>query len=152
MSHNKNLCYFWSSLLSVGSASNHTTMFMGEHNVLRLPQSGFCVYDTRGFHYDRVDESAQQLSEWMADGVHHNQICLRPRDNLLSEDETPFLKSSLKFATRRVNCAMVVANVAEIYKSLKAADKEPLESLRQLFSSPALRKCSKFPSYTFSVS
>uniref|UniRef100_A0A5B7BUY8 G domain-containing protein n=1 Tax=Davidia involucrata TaxID=16924 RepID=A0A5B7BUY8_DAVIN len=128
-------------------ASNYRSWFMEEHNVLRSMQSGFCVYDTRGFDYDRVCEGVEELSEWMTDGVHHNQLCLRSGDPVLSKDELeiPMLRSSSKFANRRVNCVMVVANVAEIYKAFKAGDKKPLDALRDLFCSPALSKCNEKP-------
>ncbi|KAF5931422.1 hypothetical protein HYC85_032295 [Camellia sinensis] len=133
---------------SSGSALNHTALLMEEHNVLRSMRSGFCVYDTRGFDYDRVLECVEELSEWVTEGVHHKQHCLRPGDNdvLTEEDwETPLLNSFSKFARRRVNCVMVVANAPEIYKALKAGDRKPLEATKSLFCSPALRKCNENP-------
>ncbi|CAK9180156.1 unnamed protein product [Ilex paraguariensis] len=138
----------FSNQSSLENAANQKTLFLEEHNVLRSMRSGFCVYDTRGFEYDRVDESLEELSEWITDGVHHNQLCLRSGDRLSSsKDELGinFLRSSSQFANRRVNYVMVVANVAEIYKALKASDSNPLEALRQLFCSPALRKRNEDP-------
>ncbi|XP_059664318.1 uncharacterized protein LOC132310109 [Cornus florida] len=132
---------------SSGCASNCTTLIMEEHNVLRSLNNGFCVYDTRGFDYDRLDESLEELSEWKSNGVHHKQLCLRTGDPVLSEDElgSPQLRSSWKFVNRRVNCVMVVVNVAEIYKALKAGDKKPLEAIKHLFCSPPLRNSNENP-------
>lgn len=120
-------------------------MYMEEHNVLRSQQSGFCVYDSMGFSYDKMGEALEELSSWMIDGVHHNQPCLRSEDYTLLKDDTESSasRSSSKFVQRRVNCAMVVVDIAEVYKALKAGDSQPLEATRQLFCSPALRNCSK---------
>ena len=52
-----------------------------------------------------------------------------------------------KFVRRRVNCVMVVSNMAEIYEAYKAGDNKPMEATRQLFCSSALRNCSKLASY-----
>ena len=121
-------------------------MYMEEHNVLRSMRSGFCVYDSRGFDYGRTREALDELSSWMSEGIHHNQLCLRNGDcTMLTDDgENVVMRSSSKFVQRRVNCVMVVANIAEIYKALKAGDLKPIEATRQLFCSPALRKSSKF--------
>ncbi|KDP28221.1 hypothetical protein JCGZ_13992 [Jatropha curcas] len=128
---------------------NYTTMFMEEHNVLRSIKSGFCVYDSRGFNYDKVGEALEELSSWMSDGVHHNQLCLRSGDhNVLLKDidaEQLSSRNSSKFIQRRVNCAMVVVNVAEVYKALKAGDSKPLEATKELFCSSALRNCNENP-------
>lgn len=135
--------------LFVGSSSDFTTLFLEEHNVLRSTQSGFCVYDSRGFDSAQMGENLEELSNWMTEGVHHNQPCLRPGDDASTKADTEFftLKSSPKFVTRKVNCAMVVANIAEIYKASKAGDFKPLETIRELFCCPVLRKSSK-PSIT----
>lgn len=133
---------------SSGNSSNSTTVFMEEHNVVRSTRNGFCVYDSRGFDYGKVTEFLEEISGWMNDGVHHNQLCLRPGDDLeqiKDKVENLNLRSSSKFVQRRVNSAMVVANVAEIYKALKAGDLKPLEATKQLFSSPALRKSNENP-------
>jgi hypothetical protein len=129
----------------VGSSSDCTTMLMEEHNVLRSMQSGFCVYDSRGFGYNQMGENLEELSSWMTDGIHHNQPCLRSGDDALTKDdiENLTLNSSSKFVKRRVNCAMVVVNIAEIYKASKAGDFKPLEAIRELFCCPVLRKSSK---------
>ncbi|EEF47309.1 uncharacterized protein LOC8265163 [Ricinus communis] len=132
---------------SSGGAKNYTTMYMEEHNVMRSMQSGFCVFDSRGFNYDKIGEALEELSSWMTDGVHHNQLCLRSGDATLLKDdiEAAASRSSSKFLIRRVNCAMVVVNIAEVYKALKAGDSKQLEATRELFCSPALRKCNENP-------
>ncbi|XP_058188279.1 uncharacterized protein LOC131304854 [Rhododendron vialii] len=124
-----------------------TTMSMEEHNVLRSMRSGFCVYDTMGFDYDRVDECVEELMEWVSDGVHHKQVCLSLGNSELRKEElgVPSFRSSSKFAKRKVNCVMVVANISEIWKALKASDKNPLEDIKSLFRSPALRHCNENP-------
>ncbi|KAH7517007.1 hypothetical protein FEM48_Zijuj09G0016300 [Ziziphus jujuba var. spinosa] len=130
-----------------GSSSNYTTMFLEEHNVVRSMRSGFCVYDSRGFDYKRVVEGLEELSNWMNEGVHHNQLCLRPSDDLLVEDDISILmsRSSSKFMRRKVNCPMVVVNMMEIYKAFKAGDSKPLEATKKLYCSPAFRKCTENP-------
>lgn len=118
-------------------------------------QSGFCVYDTRGLDYEQVDQSLEEVDEWMTDGIHHNQLCLRSGNSVLSEDDkepTTSLRSSSNFTKRTVNCAMVVANVAEIYRAFKSGDSNPLKATRALFCHPALRKCSKFLSLSLRIS
>ncbi|GMH27825.1 hypothetical protein Nepgr_029668 [Nepenthes gracilis] len=115
--------------------------FMEEHNVLRSMRSGFCIFDSKGFGYDQVAESLDELSRWMDDGIHHNQLCYRSRDGVESMDVMDFqlLRASSKFVKRKVNCVMVVANVAEIYKALQADDPQPLEAIREVFCSSSLR-------------
>ncbi|KAI4301466.1 hypothetical protein L6164_034744 [Bauhinia variegata] len=132
---------------SSGNCSNFTTMFLEEHNVLRSTRSGFCVYDSRGFDYNKMDESLEELSNWMNNGVHHKQLCRRAGDYLQTKEEleTLALKSSTKFVTRRVNCAMVVVDIAKTYKALKAGDSKLLEATKNLFCSSALRKCNENP-------
>lgn len=130
-------------------------MRLEAHNVLRSMRSGFCVFDSRGFDYDRVSEGIEELSDWMTDGVRHNQLCRRPGDHesLVGSDDMEFslLKnssssssSSSKFGRRKVNCAVMVVNIAEVYKSVKDSDLKPLMALKDLFSSPALRQSSKY--------
>ncbi|KAL9435590.1 hypothetical protein AB3S75_021794 [Citrus x aurantiifolia] len=132
---------------SSGNSSHTTTMYMEEHNVMRSLQSGFCVYDSRGFNYNRVHEGLEELSSWMSEGVHHNQRCLRSDDCALMKNDAEIddLKSSPKYVLRRVNFAMVVSNIAEIYKALKAGDSKPLDATKRLFSAPGLRKCNENP-------
>ncbi|XP_060182065.1 uncharacterized protein LOC132611696 [Lycium barbarum] len=133
---------------SSGNDCAYTSLMMEEHNVLRSTRNGFCIYDTRGFDYDRIDQALQELKEWMADdGVHHKKLCLRPEDHVLF----PMLDSELEdtsssmFIKRKVNCVMLVANASEIYKSLRMGDFKPLDALKQLFCSPALNKSNGNP-------
>ncbi|KAK3194210.1 hypothetical protein Dsin_025520 [Dipteronia sinensis] len=134
---------------SSGNPSNFTTMYMEEHNVLRSMRNGFSVYDSRGFDEDRLSEGLVELSSWMSEGVHHNQLCLRSVDygtilkNEVDIDDN--MRSSSKFVQRRVNCAMAVANVAEISKALKVGDSKPLEATKRLFCAPDFRKCNENP-------
>lgn len=122
-------------------------MYLEEHNVLRSMRSGFCVFDSRGFNYDRPKEALDELSSWVSEGVHHNQLCFRYGDfSLMTDEMVNAVRTSSNFVQRRVNCVMVVINMAEVYKAFKAADLKPLEATRQLFCSSALRKCSKFSS------
>ncbi|XP_035548833.1 uncharacterized protein LOC109003783 [Juglans regia] len=132
---------------SLGSSSDFTSMLMKEHNVLRSMQSGFCVYDSRGFNYDEMGENLEELSSWMTDGVHHNQLCLRLGDDALNNDdmENHSMTSSSRFLKRRVNYAMVVANIAEIYGASKAGDFKPLEAIRELLCCPVLKKTNENP-------
>ncbi|XP_010259401.1 PREDICTED: uncharacterized protein LOC104598850 [Nelumbo nucifera] len=127
-----------------GNTSNYTTTFLEEHNVLRSLRSGFCVYDSRGLDYNGVDESLERLSGWLADGVHHHQLCQKSAD----EESKPLIGSMAspsKFTRRRVNCVMVVANIAEIYQALKKGDLKPMEATKTLFNCPAIRKCNENP-------
>lgn len=119
--------------------------------MLRSMQSGFCVYESRGFDYDKLCENLEELLSWMTEGVHHNQLCLRLGDDALTEEDIDNLtsKSSSKFVKRRVNYVMVVANIAEIYKASKEGDFKPLKAIRELFCCPVLRKSSKQPSTTY---
>lgn len=132
---------------SSGNSSHSTTMYMEEHNVMRSMQSGFCVYDSRGFNYDRVNEGLEELSSWISEGVHHNQLCSRSDDcTLMRNDvEVDYLRSSSEYVLRTVNFAMVVSNIAEIYKALKAGDSKPLDATKQLFCAPGLRKSNENP-------
>ncbi|XP_047265176.1 uncharacterized protein LOC107866428 isoform X1 [Capsicum annuum] len=136
------------ALTSSGNACAYTTLMMEEHNVLRSARSGFCIYDTRGFDYDGVEEALLELKEWMApDGVHHKKLCLRPGDDVL----LPILDNKLEdasssmFMKRNVNCVMVVANASEIYVSLRLGDFKPLDALKQLFCSPSLNQSNGNP-------
>ncbi|OIT07927.1 PREDICTED: uncharacterized protein LOC109225524 isoform X1 [Nicotiana attenuata] len=129
---------------SSGNASAYTSLIMEEHNVLRSARSGFCIYDTRGFDYDKVDEGLQELKEWMADGVHHKKLCSRPGD-ILPKLDNELEDASSMFVNRKVNCVMLVANASEIYKSLRVGDLKPLDALKQLFCSTALKKSNGNP-------
>lgn len=122
-------------------------MYMEEHNVLRSLRSGFCVYDSRGFDYDMVNQGLEELSSWMTEGVHHNQLCQISDEYgtiVKNQSEVDSLRQCSKFVQRKVNCVMVVVNIAEISRDLKAANPKSLEAITQLFCSPDLRKCSEF--------
>ncbi|KAL5700978.1 hypothetical protein ACHQM5_026366 [Ranunculus cassubicifolius] len=123
------------------NSSNYTTMYLQEHNVLRSVRSGFCVYDSRGLDAYQVGKNSEELTEWMADGVHHHQLCSRPGD--FNQEHVP-LRSS-RFQRRQVNSALVVADFAEIYKALLKGNSKPLESTKDLFYCPAIRKCNENP-------
>ncbi|KAK8636079.1 hypothetical protein V6N13_004789 [Hibiscus sabdariffa] len=71
-------------------------MYMEEHNVLRSMRSGFYVYDSRGFNYGRTREALEELSSWMSEGVHRNQLCLRYSDcDTMNDDmENDVMRSS----------------------------------------------------------
>ncbi|KAH9605588.1 hypothetical protein KSS87_016326 [Heliosperma pusillum] len=128
------------SSLTCGS----TTMMLEEHNVTRSMRAGFCIYDSRGFDYnDRQGESLAELSEWTVQGVRHNQLCPRLRDPI----DHLSVGSSSKFAKRRVNCAMVVANMAELYEELikTGGSSKHLDSTKQVFSYSALKRGNQNP-------
>ncbi|XP_068659255.1 uncharacterized protein [Aristolochia californica] len=118
------------------------TMYLEEHNVLRSTRSGFCLYDSRGLDYQNKKESFAGVTDWLEDGVQHRYLCSRASDMVL---EPPPLLSASRFVKRRVNCPLVVANVAEIYQALLAGDTKPLEATRELFYLPALRNCDENP-------
>ncbi|KAK4775788.1 hypothetical protein SAY87_023749 [Trapa incisa] len=127
-------------------SSGPTTMFLEEHNVLRSIRSGFCLYDTRGLDMNRIVEGLEDVKGWMACGVRHYQPCLRPGDmELLTRDGNLPSLSSARFCTRQVNSVLVVADVSEIYESLKAGDSRPLEATAELFRCPAIRKSNENP-------
>lgn len=151
------LClYFNTDILSnrlwafcfVGDSSKYSTMFLEEHNVLRSMRNGFCVFDSRGLDYDNVDEGLDDVCSWMKDGVRHYQQCWRPSDGDASSGLSWF-DSPPRYAKRRVNCAVVVVSVAEIYGALKGGDPKPLEATKELFYCHAIRKCCKL---SFSLS
>ncbi|PIA61187.1 hypothetical protein AQUCO_00300605v1 [Aquilegia coerulea] len=130
-------------------SSKYMTMFMEEHNVLRSVRSGFCVYDSKGLDHNRVDEGIDELTGWMVNGIYHHQLCSRPDDEFRSEafmrpsKDSPLLTS--RFKRRQVNYPLVVANLAEIYKALMKGESKPLESTKELFYCPAIRKFNENP-------
>ncbi|KAK6937320.1 hypothetical protein RJ641_030828 [Dillenia turbinata] len=129
-------------------SSSHTPMYMQEHNVLRSMRNGFCVYDARGFEYNRMNENIEELSHWMSEGIHHKQLCLRSADEVPIKELNSgrqISKSSSQYTKRVVNYVMVVVNLAEIFKALKESDLKPLEATKEIFSSSALRKCNENP-------
>ncbi|KAI3968544.1 hypothetical protein MKX01_007854 [Papaver californicum] len=127
-----------------GVSSEYKTMFMEEHNVLRSMSSGFCVYDSVGLDYSQLGESLEGVNDWMVAGVQHHQLYRRPRVEESSMPE-PTMPSTSRFARRRVNCAVVVVNIAEIYKALLNGDLKPLESTKELLDSTSIRKSNEDP-------
>ncbi|KAL8105404.1 uncharacterized protein LOC141677129 [Apium graveolens] len=129
-------------------SSSYTTMFMEEHNVLRSMRSGFCVYDTRGLDENYLSYSLEEVSKWMTEGVRHNQLCYRPGDerhNSTTNLPMGSLLSSSRFAKRKVNCVLVVANLAQTYKALKCGDLAPVQAIREIFHCPSIRKSNENP-------
>nr|GMD13807.1 uncharacterized protein LOC109191253 [Ipomoea batatas] len=126
------------------STTLKSCLFMEEHNVLRSTQSGFCVYDTRGFGYNQVEAALEEVTDWMTNGVHHKKLCLLPGDDAGDGDGQDSPAGSI-FATRDVNYAMVVANAWEIYTSLNLGDTTPLEALKKLFHLPVLKNSGENP-------
>ncbi|XP_074268412.1 uncharacterized protein LOC141591828 [Silene latifolia] len=125
------------------STSGSTTMVLEEHNVTRSMRAGFCVYDSRGFEYaDRHSDNLSELSEWTGSGVRHNQMCRRSGDG----PEYVSVGSSSKFVKRQVNCAMVVANMAEIYEDMKKnVGFKLLEATKEVFSYQGLKRGNQNP-------
>ncbi|XP_050377690.1 uncharacterized protein LOC126794937 [Argentina anserina] len=138
------------------SSGSGRTKLLKEHNVVRSLHSGFCVYDSRGFDYNEIGETSvgEELSSWMSYGIHQNQKCLRsgdlddvPHHDFVGDDmhdDFPTMSKynwSSNFVRRTVNCVMVVANMAEIYKAFKAGDTKLIEAARQLFCSSAFQNC-----------
>ncbi|XP_057785605.1 uncharacterized protein LOC131003142 [Salvia miltiorrhiza] len=113
------------------SSSYNTTMFLEEHNVLRSGRSGLCVYDTRGLDQNRMGEGLDEVSTWMSEGVRHNQPCYRLGDERRVMGST--LVNSSRFAKRKVNCVMVVADLLQIHEAFKSGDFKSIEALRSLF-------------------
>ncbi|KAH6808638.1 hypothetical protein C2S51_026421 [Perilla frutescens var. frutescens] len=130
-----------------GESSRHTTMYLEEHNVLRSPSSGLCVFDTRGLDgRDRIVEGLDEVSTWMADGVKHNQPCYRSGDDLDCRffQESTAVNNS-RFVKREVNCVMVVADLAQIVKAFKCGDLKSIEALRALFCLECLKNSNENP-------
>ncbi|GAA0185191.1 hypothetical protein LIER_32479 [Lithospermum erythrorhizon] len=131
---------------SSGNGFGYRSLSMEEHNVLRSTCSGFCVYDTRGFNYDQLEESLEELSNWMTKGVHHKEVSSQIEEKVSRHEmHLPSLSSYSAFTTRRVNCIMVVANVAEISEGVKLGDKTALEALKQLYNFATLKKFNENP-------
>ncbi|KAK4750375.1 hypothetical protein SAY87_027824 [Trapa incisa] len=131
---------------SSSSSSKYTTMFLQEHNILRSRKSGFCIYDSRGFSYENVQEGLDELSGWLSEGIHHNQPCSRPGNQEPAEDDSEFYRpSSSNYVTRQVNSVLVVVNIAEVYGAAKSGDLKPLMATKELFSFHPLRICHENP-------
>ncbi|KAG9139429.1 hypothetical protein Leryth_021589 [Lithospermum erythrorhizon] len=126
-------------------SSNFTTMFLEEHNVLRSMRNGFCVYDTRGFDCVEMGGCLEELSTWMEDGVRHNQPCLRPGDEKLHNIALGSSLTNGRYIKRKVNCVMVVANLAEIDKAFKDGYLKAVEAIRDIYNSPTVRNANENP-------
>ncbi|KAI3854597.1 hypothetical protein MKX03_005193 [Papaver bracteatum] len=130
---------------SAGVSSEYKSMFMEEHNVLRSMRSGFCVYDSIGLDYSQLGESLEDVNDWMVAGVQHHQLYHRPGVLVESSTPEPTMPSTSRFARRRVNCAVVVVNIAEIYKAFMNGDTKPLESTKELLYNTSIRKSNENP-------
>lgn len=115
-------------------------MYLEEHNVLRSPRSGFCVYDTRGLDQDRMEEGLDEVSTWMLDGVVHKQPCFRPGNGMANG--VGVLTNSM-YMKRKVNSVMVVADLSQIVKAFNCGELKSLEALKDLFYLSTLRNSSK---------
>lgn len=127
--------------MKLGESSDYTTMFLEEHNVLRSPRSGLCVYDTRGFDHNILldNEGLDEVSTWMSDGVRHNQPCYR------LGDDPKFMRSNCaRYVKRRVNCVMVVADLLQIHRAFNSADFKSIEAFKSLFHLDCIKNLSKF--------
>lgn len=129
-----------------GESSNYTTMYLEEHNVLRSPRSGLCVYDTRGLDEDRVDEGLEEVSTFISDGVRHNQACYRSSDDHDQRVKGSSMEniSKSRYMKRKVNCVMVVADLSQIHNAFKCGgDLKSMEALKALFHLSAIKNSSK---------
>ncbi|CAA6661979.1 unnamed protein product [Spirodela intermedia] len=127
------------------SSGEGTTRCLEEHNVLRSLRNGFCVYDSRGFDYDHTADGLREAAGWVEDGVRHRQPCGGGVDGDTLEENLGDGSPPPRFARRRVNCVVVVANMAEIFRGIKAGDTRPLDATRALFLSPSLQLCGEKP-------
>lgn len=123
-------------------------MYLEEHNVLRSPRSGLCVYDTRGLEQDQMEEGMYEVFRWMWNGVLHNQPCYRSGD-----DDHRFkgstVTSSSRYVRRKVNCVMVVADLSQIHKAFESGDLKPVEALRALFHLECIKNSSELATFYF---
>lgn len=137
-------CHYFCEKLQacfVGRSGKQSTMWLEKHNVLRSASNAFCVLDSRGLDYEKMEESLDGLCEWMEGGV---RVCLGECDHECGGEALGLCWcESSGYAKRRVNCVLVVANAAEVCGAMKAGDAKPLEATRQVFSCPAINKCSK---------
>lgn len=129
-----------------GESSSYTTMYLEEHNVLRSPRSGLCVFDTRGLDgQDRIVEGLEEVSTWMLDGVKHNQPSYRSGDDGDRRFKGSTVVNSSRFVKRKVNCVMVVADLSQIVKAFKCGDLKSIEALRALFHLECIKNSNENP-------
>lgn len=116
--------------------------------MLRSMRNGFCVYDSKGFEYEQAAEGLEEIAGWVEDGVRHRQPC----GGIDSADEgVPYGRP--RYVRRKVNCVMMVANMAEIHRASKTGDMRPVEATRDLFNSTSVRVRGgyRFPSLSRSL-
>ncbi|KAH6769623.1 hypothetical protein C2S52_014426 [Perilla frutescens var. hirtella] len=112
----------------------------------RSPRSGLCVFDTRGLDgRDRIVEGLDEVSTWMADGVKHNQPCYRSGDDRDCRFKGSTAVNNSRFVKRKVNCVMVVADLAQIVKAFKCGDLKSIEALRALFCLECVKNSNENP-------
>lgn len=119
-------------------------MYLEEHNVLRSPRNGFCVFDARGLDQDQMEEGLKEVSGLMADGVRHNQPCFRQEDEKVKGLCGSMGLASSRYVKRKVNCVMVVADLSLISKAFEIGDFKSINALRDLFHLPSVKSASKF--------
>ncbi|KAK4425924.1 hypothetical protein Salat_1786400 [Sesamum alatum] len=136
-----------SSLINLmySEPSNHTTMYLEEHNVLRSPRSGFCVYDTRGLDQNHMVEGLGEVSTWMSDGVRHNQPCHGSVNGKVKVLDGPLGLPNSRYIKRKVNCMMVVADLSQIHKAFECGDLMSIEALRAVFHFSAVKSSNENP-------
>ncbi|XP_073126337.1 uncharacterized protein [Henckelia pumila] len=128
-----------------GESSNYTTMYLEEHNVLRSPRNGFCVFDTRGLVQDLMEEGLKEVSGWMADGLRHNQPCFRQEDEKVKGIGGSMGITSSRYVKRKVNCVMVVADLSLISKAFESSDLNSINALRDLYNLPSVKSANENP-------
>ncbi|XP_072995051.1 uncharacterized protein [Typha latifolia] len=133
------------------------TLCLEEHNVLRSMRNGFCVFDSRGLDYDRVADGIEEASDWIENGVRHRQLCRGAESFSAATTSTSSSSPSVpvsvspsaatkRFVRRRVNCAIVVASLSELYQSLVSGDVRRLNATRDLFHCPSIKaSCNENP-------
>ncbi|CAN4095990.1 unnamed protein product [Withania somnifera] len=124
--------------------SHYTTMFLEEHNVLRSMRSGFCVYDTRGLDSNDMIEGLDEVSTWMTRGVRHNQPCFRHGDYSNNKVNNGG-GTNVRYTKRKVDCAIVVADLSEINKAFSSGDLKHVVALKSLFNNSSIRKSNENP-------
>ncbi|KAL3626571.1 hypothetical protein CASFOL_030120 [Castilleja foliolosa] len=126
-----------------GGFSNYTTMHLEEHNVLRSPRGGFCVYDTRGLDPARMVEGLDEISTWMSNGVRHNSPCHR-----FGDDKSKILDMKItnsRYIKRKVNCVMVVADLSKIHIAFTSGDLKSMKAIKDLFHLSAVKNSNENP-------
>ncbi|KAI3792149.1 hypothetical protein L2E82_06019 [Cichorium intybus] len=123
-------------------SSNYSTMILEEHNVLRSHRNGFCVYDSRGLDVNRMEEGLEEVTEWMTDGIRHNQPCRFGEDDV----GVSLNCSAVGFVKRRVNYVVAVANLADVYKAFfSGGDFTTVTAIKSLFHCPSIRTSNTDP-------